>query len=52
MTFEGNPLWLVGIAAFVIGIIWFTIKACFQVERQDEMNGRKDLDEDSHLPFH
>jgi hypothetical protein len=52
MTFEGNPLWLIGIAAAVIYGVWVLIRACLHVENQDAINGRRDLDDDGHLPFH
>lgn len=52
MTFEGNPLWLIGIAIFVVGGLWFLIRACFHIEDQDARTGRRDLDDDTHLPFH
>lgn len=52
MTFEGNPLWLIGIAALVFGGGWYLIQACFQLEDQDARTGRRDLDDDGHPPFH
>lgn len=52
MTFEGNPLWLIGILAFVGFALWYLVKSCFHLEDQDARNGRRDLDEDTHLPFH
>lgn len=52
MSFEGNPLWLIGIAAIVLGGIWYLIQACFHLEDKDARSGRRDLDEDMHLPFH
>ncbi len=52
MTFEGNPLWLIGILGVVIFGFWYLIRACLYIEDQDARNGRKDLDDDGHLPFH
>jgi hypothetical protein len=51
MTFEGM-LWLIGISTFVIFCVWLIIRVCFHLEEQDARNGRRDLDDDTHLPFH
>jgi hypothetical protein len=45
MSFEGEPLWIIGIIAFAILCVWLLIKVAFQLERQDERRGRRDLDE-------
>jgi hypothetical protein len=52
MSFEGNPLWLVGIAAALIYAVWFLIQGAMHLDDQDARNGRRDLDDDGHLPFH
>lgn len=38
-------LWIIGLTAFFILCIWLIIKVAFQLERQDERGGRRDLDE-------
>lgn len=52
MSFEGNPLWLIGIFLAVCVSLWYLVKICFHLEDQDAKTGRRDLDEDTHLPFH
>jgi hypothetical protein len=52
MTFEGNPLWLIGIVLVVVYSLYWLVKVCFHLEDQDARNGRRDLDDDGHMPFH
>ena len=52
MVVDGNPLWLVGIGAFVVICLWLLFAAVMHLERMDARRGRPDLDDDTHLPFH
>jgi hypothetical protein len=52
MWFEGNPLWLIGIALLLGYGFWWFIKVCYHLEEQDHRTGRRDLDDDGHMPFH
>ena len=38
-------LWIVGIVVFFVIAIWLIIQATFQVERNDQRRGRRDLDQ-------
>ncbi|HAH10773.1 MAG TPA: hypothetical protein DCL54_00070 [Alphaproteobacteria bacterium] len=35
VTFEGNPLWLIGIGLFVLIVVWLLILGTIQTERGD-----------------
>jgi hypothetical protein len=38
-------LWIAGIVAFFAISIWLVIRVAFQLEREDQRRGRRDLDE-------
>lgn len=40
-----STLWIIGIVAFFAMCVWLIIRVAFQLERQDQRRGRRDLDE-------
>ncbi len=45
-VFDGNPLWLIGIAVVVIAILWFLIAGALQI---DKRSGKRSDDDDMHF---